>query len=206
MTKLTKLLLIDTSGQKLGLALTGGGPTIVHDEPVTRGHAEILFDRIAALLGRAGHAYDALDGIAVTVGPGSFTGLRIGIAAARGLGLALDLPVIGLPNLLALSLGGAQNTPLRVIADARRGMAYVQDFDRPGVPATGPRLVDAEAVLEGIGDRRPYEEGVIDLARLAEFARHCAPRDFLPEPLYVRPADAKPQTKGRIARAGEAGP
>lgn len=197
------LLLIDTSGQRLGLVVLHDGRVHLVDEPVARGHAEILFDRIAQLLAEAGITYADLDRLAVTVGPGSFTGLRIGIAAARGLALALGIKAVGVPNLLGLSLAGEDHAALRIVHDARRNMAYVQDFSAPGIAASAPRLVPLEALGEDGDNLNVIENSVLDLVRVARFAARCAPEQFPPEPVYVRPADAKPQIKGRVARTGE---
>ncbi len=101
-------------------------------EEMAQGQAERIFPAIAELLARNATDYADLARIAVTTGPGSFTGLRIGLSAARGLGLALDIPVIGVPSLFAISLAVAG--PSAVLLDARRGEAYFADLpagDRP---------------------------------------------------------------------------
>lgn len=205
MSNTTTVLLIDTSGQRLGLAIATPDKVWVHDEPLARGHAEIIFGRIAQLLARAGLAYPDLSRLAVTVGPGSFTGLRIGIAAARGLGLALGVTVLGIPNLLAMSLEGPDKR-FRVVADARRGKSFVQDFAGPGLPVGLPAMVAAEDAGLRADNLQLVTDTEIDLKRVAQFAQSAQPEQFPPEPVYVRPADAKPQTKGRVARAGEAAP
>lgn len=198
------LLAIDTSGPRLQLALAGDDDVDVHSESLPRGHAEVLFGRLETFLGRHRLAYADLGRLAVTVGPGSFTGLRIGIAAARGLGLALDVPVIGVPNLLALSLA-VENGPVDVVINARRNESYVQSFSAPGVPAGPPGLLPTETAEAD--HPRPgailVTDPVIDMASLAAFARAATPDDFPPAPLYVRPADAKPQGGARIARRSE---
>ncbi len=116
-------LAIDTAAPRLQLALLrADGETDVSLDDIATGHAEILFDRLAALLARNGLGHADIKRIAVTTGPGSFTGLRIGLSAARGLGLARKLPVIGVPSLFALSLEVADG-PVTVLLDARRGEA-----------------------------------------------------------------------------------
>src|SRR5690606_20932616 len=97
-------LAIDTARERLQLALIladGTADTEIRD--IAKGHAEIIFPAIDALLARHGLAYKDLQRIGVSTGPGSFTGLRIGLSAARGLGVALDIAVIGIPSLVALS-------------------------------------------------------------------------------------------------------
>ena len=194
------LLAIDTSGARLQLALLAGDSVFDAVEARERGHAEILFDRIAMLLARANLSYDDLKRIAVITGPGSFSGLRIGLSAARGLGLALSIPVIGVPRLLALSLQ-AQAGPVGVSVDARRGEAYCEIFDRPGGVGDGTRVLPVDVVetmMATCAER--VETGFADIAALARFAATADPEAFLPVPAYVREADAKPQQGARIAR------
>lgn len=198
------LLAIDTAGPRLQLALAVDGRVDVLVEDLARGHAEIIFERIDALLTRNGLAYDALHRIAVTSGPGSFTGLRIGLSAARGLGLALGIPVIGVPTLLAMSLSGEEGAPFAVIVDARRHEAYVQAFAAPGDPSGDPAILPVAAARDycaGVG--RSLELQFCDVAQVALFAATADADKFPPRPLYIRAADAKPQTKGRIARVSE---
>jgi len=198
-----KILFIDTSGPKLQLALAGSenGPVCFWVEDIGRGHAEILFDRLAGFLSGNATGYKDLTRIGVTTGPGSFTGLRIGISAARGLGLALDIPVIGVPNLLALSLGGPKN-PHAVVVDARRSEAYVQEFFAPGQPKTKPLLVPLHQAeeLSSAGNFSLLKDPLLDIGQVARFALAASEADFPPIPSYVRAADAKPQSKMRIAR------
>src|SRR3569623_2521878 len=104
------------------------------------GQAERLFPALDELLHNAGLAYADLTRIATTTGPGAFTGLRIGLSAARGLGLALDIPVSGVPSLLAISLAAPTGAPVAVLLDARRDEAYFQSFAAPGVPLGDPVL------------------------------------------------------------------
>lgn len=202
----SNLLAIDTSGSRLQLALArqGWGDTLV--EEIAKGHAEILFDRIASLLARHDLAYADLSRIAVTTGPGSFTGLRIGIAAARGLGLSLDLPVIGVPNLLALSLS-AQSGPVDIRLDARRDEFYVQRFTAPGQPETLPELIGADKAesfpRKGV---QLITDPQVNITLMAQFALQAAPADYPPDPAYVRAADAKPQTGKQVPRQAEKAP
>ena len=119
-------LAIDTAAPRLQLALAlADGSVDVLVEDIAKGHAEILFDRLGNLLGRNGLGYDDLERVAVTTGPGSFTGLRIGLSAARGLGVARNVPVLGIPSLLAVSLS-APSGPVAVLIDARRDEAYFE--------------------------------------------------------------------------------
>src|SRR5690606_21758356 len=126
-------LAIDTAAPRLQLAVVlPDGRTDILVEDIAKGHAEILFERLATLLARNDLAYENIERVAVTTGPGSFTGLRIGLSAARGLGLARKVPVLGIPSLLAISLA-APSGPVAVLLDARRGEAYFETFPGPGI-------------------------------------------------------------------------
>jgi tRNA threonylcarbamoyladenosine biosynthesis protein TsaB len=195
------LLAIDTAGPRLQLAtLTETGVETLSEE-MQQGQAERIVPAIEDLLQRSGLSYEDIRRIAVTSGPGSFTGLRIGLSAARGLGLALGVPVLGIPSLLALSLG--HQGPTSVLLDARRGEAYFQRFSGPGTPACEPALLPMEMARESVLEG----EAVIvsdkaDIEALARFAAAADPALYPPEASYVRSADAKPQDKYRVARLG----
>ncbi|MBN9315780.1 MAG: tRNA (adenosine(37)-N6)-threonylcarbamoyltransferase complex dimerization subunit type 1 TsaB [Devosia sp.] len=196
----TALLAIDTAAPRLQLALLLGDTADTLVEDMAQGQAERIFPAIDALLARTRIAYADLTRIAVTTGPGSFTGLRIGLSAARGLGLALDIPVVGIPTLLALSLGCGCDAAA-VLLDARRDEAYFQLFSGPAIPVGGPALLPMEEA------RRRIPPGVatltspfVDIAALARFAATVDPSHYPPEAAYIRDADAKPQEKFRVAR------
>jgi tRNA threonylcarbamoyladenosine biosynthesis protein TsaB len=195
------ILAIDTAAPRLALALLLEGDrvdTLVED--MATGQAERLFPALDELLERSGAAYTDLTRIAVTTGPGSFTGLRIGLSAARGLALALDIPVLGIPSLFALSLT-AQCDPVAVLLDARRGEAYFQTFSGPGIPIRDAALlpIDEAHKLVPPGSAT-ITSPLVDIAALARFAATADPADYPPEAAYIRDAGAKPQEKFRIPR------
>jgi tRNA threonylcarbamoyladenosine biosynthesis protein TsaB len=200
------VLAIDTAAPRLQLGLLmADGRIDVLVEAMPTGQAEALFPRLTALLERNGLGYADLTRIAVTTGPGSFTGLRIGLSAARGLGLALDVPVVGIPTLLALSLAGAPGRSAAVLVDARREEAYFQLFSGPGAPVSEEMLLPMAAAHAAIpAGADGLETPFVDIARLARFAVTADPAAFPPEASYVRGADAKPQDKARVARRGAA--
>jgi len=198
------LLAIDTSGPRLQLALLQSEKEYVHLEEMTRGHAEVLFDRIGDLLAEASLDYADLSAIAVTTGPGSFTGLRIGLSTARGLGLGLGIPVIGLPTLFATALPFLHAGPVAIIANARRGEVYFELFDETGRSATGPLVLPEAEIAGRVPDSATRISHMTpNIAAMARFAGSADPADWPPEPVYVRPPDAKPQDKARLARAGD---
>jgi tRNA threonylcarbamoyl adenosine modification protein YeaZ len=203
-------------------------------EPMERGHAEALAPMVQKVMEEAGLAFTRLDRMAVTVGPGTFTGVRIGIAMARGLGLALNKPVVGVTTLEAISLNVEQNSEARPVAsviDARRGDFYLAVYSALGATLVAPRAVQHAHALafvpEGSLIAGPGADPLLDLARAAgrdltaaavealprasRIARHAArlptPSEP-PRPLYLRAPDAKPQD-GTLAigtaTAGESG-
>lgn len=195
------LLAIDTAGPRLQLALARDESADVLVEEMPTGQAERIFPAIGDLLARNNVTYADLTRLAVTTGPGSFTGVRIGLSAARGLGLALGIPVVGVPTLLALSLTATCDA-LAVLLDARRGEAYFQLFSGPGIPVGEPQLLDAGAARQRVpAGADIVTDPMVDIARLAAYAASADPAAFPPDAAYVRDADAKPQDKFRIARA-----
>ncbi len=196
----TPLLAIDTAAPRLQLALLRGEQADILVEDMAQGQAERIFPAIDELLGRNGVAYGDLKRIAVTTGPGSFTGLRIGLSAARGLGLALAIPVVGVPNLLALSLPVTCHHAA-VLLDARRDEAYFQAFSGPAIPASEALLLPMD---EARGRIPPGAEVLttpfVDIAATARLAATLDPAAYPPEASYIRGADAKPQEKSRVAR------
>jgi tRNA threonylcarbamoyl adenosine modification protein YeaZ len=196
------LLAIDTAGPRLQLALRRDEMIDVLVEDMPTGQAERIFPAIAELLARNGTAYAGLTRIAVTTGPGSFTGVRIGLSAARGLGLALGIPVVGVPTLFAISLA-ARCDALAVVLDARRGEAYLQLFSGPGIPIGEPALLPADEARRRIpAGAKIVTDAAVDIVPVADFAAAADPAAFPPDAAYIRDADAKPQEKFRVARAG----
>jgi len=194
-------LAIDTAAPRLQLGLLRADALVdVEVVDIAKGHAEILFDRLNALLARNGLGHGDIGRIAVTTGPGSFTGLRIGLSAARGLGVARNIPVLGIPSLLALSLS-AKAGPVAVLLDARRGEAYFELFDAPGLGHDGSRLLPMEQARAAVPDNAVLiTSPFVDIAALARFAATADPAAFPPHASYVRDADAKPQDAARIPR------
>lgn len=155
-----KILALDTALNACSVAVLDGGNVQAHvHEKRARGHAETLMPLIQDLMKSCGTHYSDLDLIAVTVGPGTFTGLRIGLAAARGIALAAAKPCRGITTLEALAASvpasASQGRPIIATADARRREIYAQVFSHrqttdPVTPETDPialPLVDADRFL-----------------------------------------------------------
>ncbi len=120
-------------------------------EPLKRGHAERLMPMIETVMAEAGLDYSALGAIATTIGPGSFTGVRVGLATARGISLAAALPLVGVTTLeaLAVAVPPEERQGHRILAalDALRGQIYAQWFDAAGLPLSLPMAAAAAQVV-----------------------------------------------------------
>lgn len=159
------VLAFDTCLGAVSVALAADEPGAVRilahacEERAT-GHAERLFPMIAAALTEAGLEFSAVKRVAVTLGPGTFTGVRTGVAAARGLALASGCEVVGATSLEVIARGAVSRLPdadamrpVVVAVDARRGQAYVQSF-APGdrAPLGPPELLDIADAAERMPD------------------------------------------------------
>ncbi|MEQ8823559.1 MAG: tRNA (adenosine(37)-N6)-threonylcarbamoyltransferase complex dimerization subunit type 1 TsaB [Filomicrobium sp.] len=209
-------------------------------EPMSMGHAERLVPMVDDIVSEAGIAYSDIGTIAVTNGPGTFTGTRIGVAAARAFALALEKPLIGETSLAVMAEVIAADLPTKssedlddvnilVATDARRGEVYAQLFQAAGIKArTDPMVItpaDAAEMLnegastilagsgaESIAATKQSPNGKIRLGPVdllpnaANLAIRVAQGRTLAEPsqkiapLYLRPADAKPQSGKSIPR------
>jgi tRNA threonylcarbamoyladenosine biosynthesis protein TsaB len=209
------VLALDSSTSFCSVALACQDKLLAEVNLTGRSQAEALVPAIAAALEQSGLTWPALDLIAVTVGPGSFTGLRIGLSAARGLALACGIPVLGITTaeLLAedvdpIHLAGRR---LLVAIDSRREDLFLQAFSAERRPLGDIQAVTAAKVLDGlagpllvVGDAALQFQGLRDdlelapsqpraalLALLAE-ARYRAGRGLPAQPLYLRPPDVTP--------------
>ena len=226
-----RILAIDTALEACAAAVldTERGAVIARESiAMARGHAEVLMPLIARVMEASGGGFDALDRIAVTVGPGSFTGLRVGISAARGFAVATGKPAIGLTTLAAFAAPLiAEDDTLPVVAaiDARHEHVYLQVFGPGGRTLVPPRVASLRdalraattsrgARLVGTGasllaaawptsERPPRsveQRGAPDIDWIAQLGA-AAPEDAgPPKPLYLKPPDAQPQEAALIAR------
>src|SRR5262249_46804574 len=126
-----RVLAIDTALEACSAAVldTDRGVLASESIPMQRGHAEALMPLIARVMDAAGAAFATLDRIAVTTGPGSFTGLRVGIAAARGIALAAERPAYGVVTLAAYAaplIAQDDSIPIVAVIDARHAHLYMQ--------------------------------------------------------------------------------
>lgn len=152
------LLAFDTAQGALSAAIRDAeGEIACLFEERTRGHAEALLPMIETVMAEAALGFSDLDMLAVTVGPGTFTGLRVGLAAARGIALARKLPLVGVTTLEAIAEPVAAEADETILAsfDARREEVYMQAFAADGTGQTGPLLVGLENALEHL-PRGPF--------------------------------------------------
>jgi tRNA threonylcarbamoyl adenosine modification protein YeaZ len=191
------VLAFDTSAAHCAAALLlPGGRVLTRLEPMEKGQAERLMPLLEELLREAGLGWSDLTRLAVGTGPGNFTGVRIAVAAARGLALGLGIPAIGITRLEALAFGLPR--PITVVEDARRGEVYVQSF---GTEMSEALLIDGSDLAHvvetahitgsaagpaGLPATVPLAEA---MARLAAARELPQPR---PAPFYLRGADAAP--------------
>ena len=179
-------------------------------EAMERGHQERLAPLVRGLAGEAGIAFRQIERIGVTVGPGSFTGLRVGLAFAKGMALALAKPVAGVGTLHALATTGGRDGLVAAAIDARREQVYLQAFqdgealgeaDAVAVAEAAARLraLGARGRLTLVGSGAPLLAAAFPEARQLDVtapdplvvARLAADSELPARPFYLRAPDAK---------------
>ncbi|WP_372423938.1 tRNA (adenosine(37)-N6)-threonylcarbamoyltransferase complex dimerization subunit type 1 TsaB [Salinarimonas chemoclinalis] len=224
-----RILAIDTALEACSACVLDAGasaPLAREHILMQRGHAEALLPLVARVMAGVPGGFGSLDRIAVTIGPGSFTGLRVGIAAARAIGLAAKAPVVGVSTLSALLAPLVASADRRLLAaaiDARHGAVYFQAVAPGGrtvvapahmpvrdavrylgsgavISGSGGPIVAAEAMQSGIDVTLADAEPAPEIAWVARLGLAADPGGALPKPLYLRAPDARPQDGARIAR------
>lgn len=226
--RIRPILAIDTSLGAVSVCILAWGanePRITETLPMQRGHAEALLPMLDRVVAEVDGGFGAIGRVAVTVGPGSFTGIRVGVAAARALGLALKVPVIGISTLPVLAAPAiAANTQFRIVAaiDAKHGCVYAQGFESDGstlfearhapvneiLAAVGPGalqfvgpgapMLAIEAWSHGIAAEAGSPAVFADIAFVARLGLLADPQQAPPKPLYLKPPDAKPQVAATL--------
>ncbi|WP_455482104.1 tRNA (adenosine(37)-N6)-threonylcarbamoyltransferase complex dimerization subunit type 1 TsaB [Bartonella sp. B35(2025)] len=223
------ILAIDTASIYCAAALTHNKSVITRiSERMNKGHAEKLIEYIAKITDHANITLDQIDRIAVNIGPGSFTGIRVGVSTARALALALKIPAVGVSALEALA---AQTTnkntasAITAVIEAGRSMFYHQSFNEDLTPLSEPSLKTIENVIEDLPQQtrligpaaniielhiknNKINKKIIldqilceaaDIISYAHLAVDKQPQNP-PRPLYLRNADAKQQTSFALPR------
>jgi tRNA threonylcarbamoyladenosine biosynthesis protein TsaB len=195
--------------------------------PMTRGHAEALMPLIARVMDESGMAFADIDRLAVTTGPGSFTGVRVGVAAARGIALAAEKPAVGISTLSAYAaphLAEDDTIPVIAAIDARHEYVYLQVFAPGGRIFTTPRLAPlseavraaaeirscivgsaAHAVAAALAqsDTKPAKidtRAAPDIAWVARLGAVVQEDQSPAKPQYLRAPDAQPQNAAQLPR------
>lgn len=217
------ILAIDTALDACAAAVldTSAGKLIAQESAgMKRGHAEALMPLIARVMKASGIAFASLDRIAVTTGPGSFTGLRVGLSAARGIALAASKPVVGLTTLTAYAaplVSESGEHPIISAIDARHDHVYFQVVSGNGGSLVRAQVAPIEAALDAarfgaahlvgnaakiLGDRWPAQalppfkvdvQPAPDIAWVAWLGAAVSPNTAPARPFYLRAPDAKPQ-------------
>jgi len=225
-----RVLAIDTALEACSAALldTAAGAVAAHESAVMqRGHAEALMPLIARVMERAGASFAELDRVAVTTGPGSFTGLRVGIAAARGIALAAGKPAVGITTLAAYAapfIATDDSLPVVVAIDARHDHVYLQVFGPGGRTIVSPRLLPLREALRvaatgspritgtaanmlaaswPLGERAPRaveQRAAPEIDWVARLGAFASDTSVQVKPFYLRAPDAQPQDASQLAR------
>ncbi|MEL6202923.1 MAG: tRNA (adenosine(37)-N6)-threonylcarbamoyltransferase complex dimerization subunit type 1 TsaB [Pseudomonadota bacterium] len=217
------ILAIDTCANLCAAAVFDdeGGLRSRSSDDIGRGHAARLLGIVEEALGAAGAALDDLTKVIVTVGPGSFTGIRVGVSAARGYGIALGIPVDGITTFALLNVEGrqrlAEDDATFVAISGGRGQIFAQRFGSDAAPLGGPFVIAqdqeylpslsrTEHLIGNAGSLVAHDnhQGVLlgDRATgdISGAYRAAQSGTFAPEPLYIRDADAKPQNSFALPR------
>ncbi|HZC55792.1 MAG TPA: tRNA (adenosine(37)-N6)-threonylcarbamoyltransferase complex dimerization subunit type 1 TsaB [Xanthobacteraceae bacterium] len=225
-----RVLAIDTALAACSAAVldTANGGLIASESlPMLRGHAEALMPLVARVMKTSGLAFGDLERVVVTTGPGSFTGLRVGISAGRGLGVAINVPVVGVTTLAAYAapyLAEDDQIPVVAAIDARRDHVYLQVFGAGGrtliTPRVAPlneavraaaetpaRIVGSAANTVALGLAETAVVPVIvdareapDIGWVAQIGAVVAEVQAPPKPQYLRAPDAQPQNAASVPR------
>ncbi len=219
---MTRILAIDTALPAVSVCVLDEGerePVALNSVAMEKGHAEALMPMIEKLMAQVEGGFASLGRVAVTVGPGSFTGIRIGVAAARGIALARGLDVVGVSTLAAFAaplLVGDADGIVAAAIDARRGHVYFSAYGPGGHILTSPRILavkDACRLLGG-GRVRAAGSGAVllreeaaltggdiavangaaapDILAVARLGLAASPDNAPARPIYLKAPDAQP--------------
>ena len=225
-----RVLAIDTALAACSAAVLDteyGGIVASESLPMQRGHAEALLPLLQRVMQQAGFGFADIDRIAVTTGPGSFTGLRVGIAAARGLALAAKKPAVGLSTLSAYAaphIASDERFPVVAAIDARHNHVYLQVFAAGGSLIVAPRLVPLREAVKAAAETSSFIAGsaaqlvaagltaddpvpvAVDASTAPDIAWVARMGAVVPEeqaplkPQYLRAPDAQPQNAAQLPR------
>jgi tRNA threonylcarbamoyladenosine biosynthesis protein TsaB len=227
-----RVLAIDTALGACSVCVMEAGrvlPIALDSEEMATGHAEALMPMIERVMKQGDGGFTSLERVAVSIGPGSFTGLRIGIAAARAIGLAAEIPVVGVSTLSAYAaplINADESGVIAVGIDARHGAVFFQAFTAAGRTIVLPRVISLKEAGRAIGSGPVKLAGsgaaalaveamslglkasiadmrsAPDVTWVARLGLAADPATATPKPLYLRPPSATPQESKAVPRQG----
>ncbi len=219
---MTRILAIDAALPAVSACVLdegAGAPVASESIAMEKGHAEALLPMVERIMAKVDGGFASLDRVAVTVGPGSFTGIRIGLAAARGIALARGLDVVGVSTLAAFAAPLLARDADGIVAaaiDARHGHIYFSAYGPGGRILTSPRIMavkDAcrllgggrvraagsgavllreEAALGGVDIVVANDSPSPDILSVAGLGLAASPENAPARPIYLKPPDARP--------------
>ncbi|ALE03408.1 tRNA (adenosine(37)-N6)-threonylcarbamoyltransferase complex dimerization subunit type 1 TsaB [Bartonella ancashensis] len=213
------ILVIDTASSHCTVALIYHQSVVAHiSEGMNKGHAEKLISQIEQAMNISDTTFDKIDCIAVNIGPGSFTGIRVGVSAARALALALKIPAVGISLLEALTAQAIQNdisSDITAVIEAYEGMFYCQNFSKDLIALNAPSLRTLDSVIANLPEKTTLIGPAVDAIAIhitdkTTILHKLLPKDVNvaiyahlamnksshtpPSPLYLRDAEARKQT------------
>lgn len=222
-------LAFDTAGKACSACLYDSANDEVlakASEEIGKGHAEKLMDIIGEVMQSAKITYQDLDKIVTTIGPGSFTGIRVGVATARGFGVGLEIPVVGVNNLEAILFEFTQSRKIDpsknfgAVMTAGRGEVYcLMEFETPFAAAGVPFAAELETLTAALEDQdnlvlcgsaaealghenAEFNQNQADISFVARLGATRSENGKKPEPLYLRKPDAVSQKGFAVERSG----
>jgi tRNA threonylcarbamoyladenosine biosynthesis protein TsaB len=225
-----RILAIDTALGACSACVLDAGepdPVAIEQTAMDRGHAEALMPMIERVMAATEGGFSSLDRVAVTIGPGSYTGLRVGISAARAIAFAAGIPAVGISTLAASAAPLIGREGGRVVAaalDARHGQVWFQALNAQGKQLVSVRQVNHRDAARAIGAGPVSLVGsaalavaneawaigldalVVDDAKapdviwVARLGMIADPESAPPRPLYLKPPETTPQDRARLPR------
>ncbi|MCI4679447.1 tRNA (adenosine(37)-N6)-threonylcarbamoyltransferase complex dimerization subunit type 1 TsaB [Rhodoblastus acidophilus] len=225
-----RILAIDTALPAVSVCVLDDGarePVAIESIPVEKGHAEALLPMIERVMAKVGGGFSSIGRVAVTVGPGSFTGIRIGVAAARGIALACGVETVGVSTLAAFAAPLLDRESDGIVAtaiDARHGNVFFSAYGPAGRVLASPRILPLREACRLLSGSRVRAAGsgayllreeaaafggdiailngspAPDIMAVARLGLAAAPENAPARPIYLKAADAQPTVQRSLPR------